>query len=61
MGWNRKEQKRGAARFLTPVFLPTPTPPYLAGASFRPHMDNNLNVFNALYSSPVNQTVTKNP
>lgn len=26
MGWNRKVQKRGAARFLTPVFRRTPPP-----------------------------------
>jgi hypothetical protein len=58
MGWNRKEQKRGAARFLTPVFRAPPPPSNPAEAVFRARSSRNFNGFNALHSCPINQTAT---
>jgi hypothetical protein len=36
MGWKRNGQNRDVARFLTPFFLPTPTPPTLRRPLFDP-------------------------
>jgi hypothetical protein len=61
MGGIGKEQKQGVARFQSPVFRRTPTPPTLGKTVFSPHNACNIHNINSMHFSNVNQSVTLNP